>query len=160
MKTHYTLFWLLAAFLPAASFAQRVVTLDPVKDPIALRNTSGTFEFAIAPQAIAVSIQEAIPQISAIDSLFFQKIGKSNYLLARGNNTYLPGSKLSLAILLVETGNGMFQTDDLVISCSSAGECRECSLPPVCTCNKGSGSCGQNSTFITALKKVTVTIFD
>jgi hypothetical protein len=154
------IYLILLLLLPLAGIAQRVVTLDPEKDAIARRTAGGELQLVVPFQALAISIQEAVPQITNIHTIGIQKIGRSNYLVASGREREQPEINSSIAVLLVETSPGELQTDNLAISCTSSGDCRECSLPPLCTCNKGEGSCGQNSAFITALKKVTVTIFD
>ena len=154
------LFFFLLLFLTASVSAQRVVTLDPEKDALANRVADGSIQFIVPMHALCVSIQEAMPAISSIQILGIQKIGKSNYIIASGKVLTKPETAVVMAILLVETAPGSFQTDDLVISCSSAGDCRECSLPPLCKCTKGEGSCGQNATLIAPLKKVTVTLSD
>lgn len=146
--------------LPLFMSAQRVFTFDPEKDILARKSSQGALEFAVPMKALILSIQEAIPQISDIQTVGLEKIGKSNYLIASGKERERPAYNLSIAVLLAETATGEFQADNLVISCSSAGDCRECSLPPLCTCNKGEGSCGQNIAMMASLKKVTVTLFD
>ena len=156
MKPYVLLFTILPLFLNA----QRVYTLDPEKDLIARRSPDGTLQFVVPARVLAISIQEAIPLMTDIQSIGLQKIGKSNYFVASGKERYRPEITFTVAILLTETAPGAFQADDLVISCTSAGDCRECSLPPICKCNKGEGSCGQNSAMLTSLKKVTVTLFD
>ena len=153
------LFFFLLLFSISAS-AQRVVTLDPEKDPIAQRVSDGSIQFIVPIRALTISIQETMPTIVDIQTLGIQKFGKSNYIIASGKSWNKPGTEVSVAILLVETSHGVFQADDLVISCTSAGDCRECSLPPLCKCSKGEGSCGQNAFLATPLKKVTVTLFD
>ncbi len=140
--------------------AQRVVTFDPEKDVLAHRQPDGSVQIALPAQALCYSIQEAMPAVSNIQIVGIQKIGKSNYLIADGKILAKPETGVIMAILLVETSPGSFQADDLVISCSSSGECRECSLPPLCKCTKGEGNCGQNATLMAPLKKVTVTLFD
>lgn len=140
--------------------AQRVYTLDPETEVIAHRTSNGSLQFSVPVKVLTLSLQESITQITDIDSIGIEKIGKSNYLIARGKERSKPGVKVSIAMLLAETSPGEFQADNLIISCSSAGDCRECSIPPICKCNKGEGSCGQNNVMIASLKKVTVTLFE
>ena len=156
MKPYFLLF----ALLPIFANAQRVVTFDPAKDPVARRSADGSIQIIVPARVLVVSILEAIPQMMEIQIIGIQKIGKSNYLFAGGKERSRTDFNFSVAILLAETVPGEFQADDLVISCSSAGDCRECSLPPICSCGKGEGSCSQNSAMIAALKKVTMTLFD
>ncbi len=151
---------LLFLLLAVSSSAQRVVTFDPEKDVLAQRQPDGSVQTALPVQALCYSIQEAMPAVSNIQILGIQKIGKSNYLIAEGKVLAKPETVVVMAVLLVETSPGNFQADDLVISCSSSGDCRECSLPPLCRCTKGEGNCGQNATLMAPLKKVTLTLFD
>ncbi len=155
-----TFIYFVLLFLPFCSSAQHVFTLDPEKDPIAHRAPDGTLQFVVPVRVLAVSIQEAIPQITEIQTLGLEKFGQSNYLIASGKDLVRPDISFSVAILLAETAPDEFRADNLVISCSSTGDCRECSLPPTCKCNKGEGTCGQNIAIMTSLKKVTVTLFD
>jgi hypothetical protein len=150
----------LFALLPLFASAQHVVTFDPEKDPIARRSSDGTIQFVVPARAVAVSIQESVPQIIDIQSIGIQKFGKSSYVIASGWERNKPGVSFAVAVLLAETSPGSFQADNLVISCSSAGDCRECSLPPLCNCSKGEGTCSQNSTWLISLKKITVTLLD
>lgn len=151
---------LLLLLFPLSLCAQRVVTLDPDKDPVARRLPDGSLQLMVPNRALVASIQETIPQMMDIQTVVLGKIGKSNYLMAQGDDRYRPGAHYSVAILLVETTPGLLQTDNLVISCSSDGNCRECTFPAPCTCTKGGGGCTQDSSMDTPLKKVTVTIFD
>ncbi|MBL7826840.1 MAG: hypothetical protein JNJ57_09435 [Saprospiraceae bacterium] len=151
--------FLLLHFLKQAD-AQRVVTFDPDKDVVAERALSGALELTKPVRALAFSIQEAIPQITDIDTIITLSIGKLHFLFARGKQIDQREQSFNLGILLTEVLPGKFHADQLVISCKSSGNCNECTLTPACACTRGSGSCTQNYTFSGAMKKVTVTLFD
>jgi hypothetical protein len=155
-----TLLFLILITLPCVTFSQRVVTFDPAKETVARRSSDGTLQLITSARAVALSIQEAIPQVTDIQAIELQKISKSFYVIARGRLFNAPETCLTIAILLAETSPDEFQADGLIISCTSSGDCRECSVPPGCSCTKGAGSCNQNNAQIVALKKVTLTLFD
>lgn len=156
MKFLFTIIYCIL-FIYAAG-AQRVVTLDPEKDAIATRTADGSLAFTAPLKALAASIQNALPEISGIDSLCLKKFGRSNYLVVSGKKGPVQLESVGVAILLVETTPGQFQTDNLVVICSSSGDCRECATPPTCTCSKGEGLCSQSAAMTIALKKVTLTL--
>ena len=143
-----------------AAIAQRLFTFDPETDFLARRNSTDSIQLLAPIRAIAVAIQDANPQVTDIDQVEIRQIGKSRYLVATGKDTYRPGNRLTLAILLAETKPGYFQADAVVISCSSSGECRECALPPNCSCVRGEGGCAQNNAWYNAMRKVTLTLYD
>lgn len=143
-----------------AAGAQRVITLDPEKDAIARRTVDGVPELAVPVKALAASIQNAFPEITSVDSVSLKKIGRSQFLLAYGTRYTNAPENIGIAILLVETSPGQFQTDDLAVICSSSGDCRECASPPTCSCSKGQGNCSQSAALTIQLKKVTVTLYD
>lgn len=159
MKPIYT-FLIVIVLLPFTSSGQQLISLDPTKDPVARRSLDGSVNFIVPIQAMTVSMQEAMPFIAELQTNGIQKIGKSSYIVAHGKELNKPENNITVAILLIETEPGIFQVDDLVISCSSSGGCRECSLPPICQCNKGAGNCGKTTAFLIPLKKVTLTLVD
>ena len=89
--------------MPLVLSAQRVVTLDPVKDPVARRSPEGTIQFVVPIRALTISIQESLPHITDIQTIGIQKIGKSNYIIASGKGTRPTETNVSVAILLAET---------------------------------------------------------
>jgi hypothetical protein len=151
----YPLLFLLTA---TVAFSQQTLTLDPGKDAIARRLGDGTIFLTVPTKLLNVSIQEALPDVLGIEINGIKKIGKSAYLLAKGLDRATLNNTVQLAILMAETATGEFYADGLVISCSSTGSCRECSLPPSCSCTNGDGSCSQGKTMFRSLAKVTVTI--
>ncbi len=149
---NYSLVSLLFVFLGQIAGAQRATTFDPATDVVAIRKNTDAIEMLVDPEALSLSVRESMPGISSVDSVRLMRFGRSGYLLAHcRSNTE---TTVTLAILLAETSAGTFYTDQLVISCSSTGNCRECSLTPACACVKGSGSCEQSVRLIN-LKKVT-----
>lgn len=149
----YTLVSLLLVFLGQIADAQIATTFDPATDVVAIRKNADTIEMLVDPEMLSLSVRESIPGISSVDSVRLMRFARSGYLLAHcRSNTE---TAVTLAILLAETAAGAFYTDQLVISCSSTGNCRECSLTPACACAKGSGSCEQSVQLIN-LKKVTL----
>lgn len=150
----FTIVFFFGAFLVQIASAQRAITFDPATDVVAIRKNTDTIEMLINPEALALSVRESISEVSVVDSVRLICFARSGYLLAhcRGNGS--PAPDITLAILLAETATGTFFTDQLVISCSSTDNCRECSLTPACACVKGSGSCEQSVRLIN-LKKIT-----
>lgn len=151
----YTLVSLIFVFLGQIAGAQRATTFDPATDVVAIRKNTDTLEMLVDSEALVLSVRESIPGISFVDSVRLVRFARSGYLLAYCRSNSHPESAITLAILLAETATGTFYTDQLVISCSSTGNCRECSLSPECACVKGSGSCEQSVRLIN-LKKVTL----
>ena len=151
----YTLVFIIFVFSGQIAGAQQAITFDPATDVVALRKNTDTIEMLIPPEALALSVRESIPGISSVDSVRLIRFARSGYLMAYCQNNSRPESAITLAILLAETAAGTFYTDQLVISCSSTGNCRECSLTPACACVKGSGSCEQSVRLIN-LKKVSL----
>jgi len=149
-----TLVSLVFVFLGQIAGAQKATTFDPATDVVAIRKNADTIEMLVDPEVLALSVRESIPGVSSVDSVRLMRFARSGYLLAHCRNSS-PESAITLAILLAETAAGTFYTDQLVISCSSTGNCRECSLTPACACVKGSGSCEQSVRLIN-LKKVTI----
>lgn len=151
----YTLVFIIFVFSGQVAGAQRTITFDPTTDIVALRKNADTIEMLVHPEALALSVRESIPGLTSVDSVRLIRLARSGYLLAYCRSANSPESAITLAILLAETAAGTFYTDQLVISCSSTGNCRECSLTPACACVKGSGSCEQSVRLIN-LKKVTL----
>lgn len=149
----HTLLLILLCTLGQTASAQRAITFDPATDVVAVRKNTDSIEMLVHPEALAQSVRESIPDVSAVDSIRLMRFARSGYLLAHCRSSNAE-SAITLAILLAETAAGTFYTDQLVISCSSTGNCRECSLTPACACVKGSGSCEQRVRLIN-LKKVT-----
>jgi len=151
----YTLVFIIFVFPGQIAGAQRTTTFDPATDVVAIRKNTDTLEMLVDSEVLALSVRESIPGVSFVDSVRLVRFARSGYLLAYCRSNSHPEAAITLAILLTETATGTFYTDQLVISCSSTGNCRECSLSPACACVKGSGSCEQSVRLIN-LKKVTL----
>lgn len=162
MKHYITFFAIL--LLPALLAAQRVVTFDPERDTIAHRLPNGDIQLSVPSKAVFSALEQGTPYITGVSEIYFRKIGKSNYLIAKGRKKNDEINTVTMAILLAEIKPGSFQTDNLAMSCIGSNGCSECQEPPNCGCSSTlttGGSCpsGQMSTQ-PAFAKVTVTVFD
>jgi hypothetical protein len=149
--------------LPALLAAQRTVTFDPERDTIAHRLPNGDLQLSIPSKAFTTSLEQGYPSITGISEVYFKKIGKSNYIIARGKKKNNEQINITMAVLLVEVKPGSFQPDNLVSSCESSGGCSLCSDPPACGCNNAQapgGSCAGSTSMQSTMTKVTVTVFD
>lgn len=149
--------------LPSLLTAQRTVTFDPDRDTIAHRLPNGDLKLSIPSKAFTTSLEQGYPSIIGISEVYFKKVGKSNYVIARGKKKNNEQINITMAVLLVEVKPGFFQPDNLVSSCESSGGCSLCSDPPVCGCNNAlapGGSCAGSTSMRSPMAKVTVTILD
>jgi hypothetical protein len=155
---HKLFFLLPLLLLPFFIKAQKTITLDPEKDPIARCQPDGSLQATVPVQALLASFQASIPETTFdVESFGFIKMGKSNYLIARGERRDTPMHTV-VAFLLTESTPHEFHTDGLLLTCSGSGECRECSLPATCNCLKGAGSCTLSASVSVKLQKVSVTL--
>ncbi|MCB9345167.1 MAG: hypothetical protein H6576_15870 [Lewinellaceae bacterium] len=157
MKTIITI---LLSCQMAFLYGQRLVSLNPDKDPVARMDSTNKLKLTVPLQTIEASLAQAFPEFEGIQLLGIQKIGKSNYLLAKGQAKENELINIYLSILLVQNECDSYLLDDLIITCSGSGECRECTTPPQCQCNKGEGTCEQSKVLMKTLPRVTLTILD
>jgi hypothetical protein len=117
---------------------QTKVTFDPQRDTIAQRISDGTIQIRTSTNDIRKSLETSLGDLTDFRAIQIKKIGLSQYLTFKATQKQDPLVQTSGAILLVETSPGIFQADQLLLTCS--GSCGDCGEEP----NKSCGCCGQS----------------
>jgi hypothetical protein len=145
----YLFIVLLCCFVGNMYAQQSRVVFDPERDTIARRMPDGSVSLHTPIHILNASLSASLNNLTDYRGVQVKKLGRSQYLTFKATSKQNMLIDASVAILLTETTPGVFQADQLMLTCS--GTCGDCGEDPTRAC----GCCGQSSSSSIVLATVT-----